>query len=195
MNRGGRDCRPGSFLLSHYESCRGGRHIKEKLRINLAIRVPLVRLVDENGAQVGVVPIQEALKMSDERGFDLVEVAAGANPPVCRLLDFGKFKYEQSKRVKEAKKKQKVVQIKEVKVRPKTDEGDLQTKCRKIREFIADGDKVKVAVFFRGREHAHHEVGFKVLNRMKEILGAEVSIERDAALDGKVMVMILIPPR
>lgn len=163
--------------------------------MNLAIRVPLVRLVDEKGAQVGVVPIQEALRMCDERGFDLVEVAPGANPPVCRLLDFGKFKYEQSKRVKEAKKKQKVIQLKEVKVRPKTDEGDLQTKCRKIREFVEEGDKVKVMVFFRGREHAHHEIGHKVLTRMKDILGDSVYIERDAALDGKQLIMILAPPR
>lgn len=165
------------------------------MRINLAIRVPLVRLVDEKGAQVGVVPIQEALRLSDERGFDLVEVAPQANPPVCRLLDFGKYKYEMSKRTKDARKKQKIIHLKEIKVRPKTDEGDLQTKCKRIIEFVSKGDKVKVSVFFRGREHAHTEIGHKVLNRMKEILGTQVGIERDAAMDGKVLMMILVPPK
>jgi translation initiation factor IF-3 len=169
----------------------GGRGIKETIRINRMIRVPQVRLIDESGAMVGVVAIQEALRMSEERGFDLVEVAATASPPVCRLMDFGQYKYEMTKKTKEAKKKQKVIRLKEVKVRPKTDEGDLQTKCNRIREFLDEGDKVKVSVFFRGRERAHMEVGFKVVTRMKEILGEDAEIEKDASYEGSTITMIL----
>ena len=144
---------------------------------------------------VGVTPIQEALRMSEERGYDLVEVASGAVPPVVRMMDFGQFKYEMAKKAKETRKKQKIIKLKEVKVRPKTDEGDLQTKCTHIRKFIEEGDKVKVSVFFKGRERAHMEVGFKVVNRMKEILGEEVGIEKDAAVEGNTLTMILVQPK
>lgn len=155
------------------------------------IRVPQVRLINDAGEMVGVVPIQEALRMTEERGYDLVEVASGANPPVCRMMDFGQFKYEMTKKAKEAKKKQKVIKLKEVKVRPKTDEGDLQTKCNQIRRFLEEGDKVKVSVFFKGRERAHMDVGFKVVERMKEILSEDVGIEKDAAIEGNTITMIL----
>ncbi|MDN5279299.1 MAG: translation initiation factor [Clostridiales bacterium] len=165
--------------------------IKGNVRVNRRIRVPQVRLVDEEGAMVGVVPTNEAIQMAEERGYDLVEVAPNANPPVCRLMDFGQYKYELTKKAKEAKKKQKVIKLKEVKVRPKTDEGDLQTKCNRIRKFLDDGDKVKVSVFFRGRERAHLEVGFKVIDRMKEILGDDADIEKDAAQEGHSITMIL----
>lgn len=169
----------------------GGWVIKETVRINRMIRVPQVRLINDAGEMVGVVPIQEALRMTEERGYDLVEVASGANPPVCRMMDFGQFKYEMTKKAKEAKKKQKVIKLKEVKVRPKTDEGDLQTKCNQIRRFLEEGDKVKVSVFFKGRERAHMDVGFKVVERMKEILSEDVGIEKDAAIEGNTITMIL----
>ncbi len=159
------------------------------------IRVPQVRLIDETGEMVGVVPIQEALRMTEERGYDLVEVASGANPPVCKMMDFGQFKYEMTKKAKEAKKKQKVIKLKEVKVRPKTDEGDLQTKCNQIRQFIEEGDKVKVSVFFKGRERAHMDLGFKVVVRMKEILSEDVGIEKDASIEGNTITMILQQPK
>jgi len=134
------------------------------------IRVPQVRLIDDTGAMVGVILTQDALKMAEERSLDLVEVASTASPPVCRMMDFGQYKYEITKKLKEAKKKQKITKLKEVKVRPKTDEGDLQTKCNRIRDFLGDGDKVKVSVFFKGRERAHMGIGFKVVERMKVIL-------------------------
>jgi translation initiation factor IF-3 len=165
--------------------------IKGNVRVNRRIRVPQVRLVDEDGTMLGVVPTNEAMQMAEERGFDLVEVAASANPPVCKLMDFGQYKYELTKKAKEAKKKQHVIKLKEVKVRPKTDEGDLQTKCNRIRKFLDDGDKVKVSVFFRGRERAHLDIGFKVIDRMKEILGDEAEIEKDAAKEGNTISMIL----
>ncbi|MBF0501392.1 MAG: translation initiation factor IF-3 [Candidatus Riflebacteria bacterium] len=169
--------------------------MKEHVRINRAIRSPQVRLINEEGVMVGVTPVIDALKMSEERGYDLVEVASGANPPVCRMMDFGQYKYEMAKKQKEAKKKQKVIKLKEIKVRPKTDEGDLQTKCNQIRKFLEDGDKVKVSVFFKGRERVHMEVGFKVIGRMKEILGEEVSLEKDAAIEGNTLMMILQHPK
>lgn len=169
----------------------GGMSIKGNVRVNRRIRVPQVRLVDEEGEMLGVVPTNEAVQMAEERGYDLVEVAPNANPPVCRLMDFGQYKYELTKKAKEAKKKQKVIRLKEVKVRPKTDEGDLQTKCNHIRKFLEEGDKVKVSVFFRGRERAHLEVGFKVIERMKEILGDDADIEKDAAQEGNTISMIL----
>lgn len=144
---------------------------------------------------MGVLSVQEALRLSEERGFDLVEVASSASPPVCRMMDFGQYKYELAKKMKESKKKQKVIKLKEVKVRPKTDEGDLQTKCNQICKFIEEGDKVKVTVFFKGRERVHMEVGFKVLVRMKEILGENVSYEKDASIEGNTLTMILQQPK
>lgn len=159
------------------------------------IRVPQVRLIDDTGAMVGVVTIQDALRMCEEKNLDLVEVASTASPPVCRMMDFGQYKYEITKKLKEAKKKQKVIKLKEVKVRPKTDEGDLQTKCNRIRDFLGEGDKVKVSVFFKGRERAHMEIGFKVVERMKIILGEEAGIEKDASIEGNTITMILQGPK
>ncbi len=169
----------------------GGMSIKGNVRVNQKIRVPQVRLVDDEGEMVGLTATSDALRMAEEKGLDLVEVAPNAQPPVCRLMDFGQYKYELTKKAKEAKKKQKVIKLKEVKVRPKTDEGDLQTKCNRIRKFLDDGDKVKVSVFFRGRERAHIEVGFKVVDRMKVILGEDAEIEKDAAKEGNTITMIL----
>lgn len=182
-------------MLPSYFIFSGGWVIKETVRINRMIRVPQVRLINDAGEMVGVVATQEALRMTEERGFDLVEVASGANPPVCKMMDFGQFKYEMTKKAKEAKKKQKVIKLKEVKVRPKTDEGDLQTKCNQIRQFIEEGDKVKVSVFFKGRERAHMDLGFKVVERMKEILQEDVGIEKDAAIEGNTITMIIQQPK
>ena len=172
----------------------GGRLIKENIRFNKMIRGPQVRLINEEGVMVGVLHVTEALKLSEERGYDLVEVASSASPPVCRMMDFGQYKYELTKKLKESKKKQKIIKMKEVKVRPKTDEGDLQTKCNQIRKFLEDGDKVKVTVFFKGRERVHMEVGYKVLERMKIILADDVSYEKDAAQEGNTLTMILQQP-
>jgi translation initiation factor IF-3 len=179
-----------AFLLLHFLFF-GGMSIKGNVRVNQKIRVPQVRLVDDEGEMVGLTATSDALRMAEEKGLDLVEVAPNAQPPVCRLMDFGQYKYELTKKAKEAKKKQKVIKLKEVKVRPKTDEGDLQTKCNRIRKFLDDGDKVKVSVFFRGRERAHIEVGFKVVDRMKVILGEDAEIEKDAAKEGNTITMIL----
>lgn len=173
----------------------GGSHIKENIRVNRAIRSAQVRLIDEEGVMLGVFPTTEAFRMCEERGHDLVEVASTANPPVCRMMDFGQYKYELAKKQKEAKKKQKIIRLKEVKVRPKTDEGDLQTKCNAIRRFVSEGDKVKVSVFFKGRERAHMDVGFKVLERMKIILGDEILIEKDASREGNTLTMVLQHPK
>jgi translation initiation factor IF-3 len=151
-------------------------------------------VINEDGTMVGVLTASEAVKMAEERGYDLVEVASQASPPVCRLMDFGQYKYELTKKLKESKKKQKIIKLKEVKVRPKTDEGDLQTKCNQIRRFIEEGDKVKVSVFFKGRERVHMEVGYKVVDRMKEILGEDVSIEKDTCQEGNTLSMILFTP-
>lgn len=169
----------------------GGKSIKETVRINRRIRVPRVRLVDDQGTMVGILPTDDALRMAEERGYDLVEVSPNSSPPVCRLMDYGQFKYELAKKAKEARKKQKTIKIKEVKVRPKTDEGDLRTKCNAIKRFLEDGDKVKVSVAFRGRERVHMDVGYKVIDRMKELLGDDADIEKDASQEGNTITMIL----
>ena len=169
--------------------------LQKAQRVNEEINAPVVRLVGLDGEQLGVMSVRAALALADEAGVDLVEIAPMAQPPVCRMMDFGQFKYELTKKQKEAKKKQKVIKLKEVKVRPKTDEGDLQTKCNRIRDFLGDGDKVKVSVFFKGRERAHMEIGFKVVERMKVILGEEAGIEKDAAIEGNTITMILQNPK
>ena len=169
----------------------GGKSIKESVRVNRRIRVPQVRLVDDQGAMVGIVATSDAVKMAEERGYDLVEVSPNASPPVCRLMDYGQFRYELAKRAKDARKKQKVIKIKEVKVRPKTDEGDLKTKCNAIKRFLDNGDKVKVSVTFRGRERAHMNVGFTVIEKMKEMLDENDAIEKDASQEGNTITMIL----
>lgn len=160
------------------------------------IRAPQVRLIDDTGKMVGIVPLQEALRMSEEKGYDLVEVASNVNPPVCRMMDYGQYKYELAKKQKEAKKKQKIIKVKEIKVRPKTDEADLRTKCNKIKELLEKGDKVKVTVFFRGRERIHVDLGFKVIEKIKEILGDSAAIEKEPTEEGSTITMILqAPPR
>lgn len=163
------------------------------MRINDAIRAREVRLVNNDGEQLGIVPFKEALRVAYEKGLDLVEVAPNAKPPVCRIMDYGKFKYEQSKRDKEARKKQKVVNIKEVKMRPTIEEHDFDVKIRNVQRFLKDGDKVKATIMFRGREIVHADIGQALLRRMVEDCADLCIVERDAHLEGRHLIMILAP--
>jgi len=152
-----------------------------------------VRVIADDGQQVGIILTSEALRMAQERGLDLVEVAPGAEPPVCRIMDFGKFKYQQQKKQQEARKKQTVIQLKEIKVRPKTDEHDYQTKLKHIRRFLDAGDRCKVTVFFRGREIVHKDRGLTILSRIVEDLGELAKMEQEPKSEGRTMTMLLAP--
>ncbi|MDT8900968.1 translation initiation factor IF-3 [Anaeroselena agilis] len=163
---------------------------KDNLRINEEIRAREVRVVTANNEQLGVMMLREALRIAAESQLDLVEVAPLAKPPVCRIMDYGKYKYEQQKREKETKKKQKIVTIKEVKVRPNIEDHDFQVKLKNAQRFLQDGDKVKATVMFRGRELSHPELGRQVLIRMAGELKDIANVERDAKLEGKNMIMI-----
>lgn len=164
---------------------------KETLKINEEIRAREVRVVSDSNEQLGIMQTRDALRMAMEQQLDLVEVAPLAKPPVCRIMDFGKFKYEQQKRDKEAKKKQKVVTVKEVKLRPNIEDHDFDVKLKNAQRFLSDGDKVKVTIMFRGRELSHTELGRQVLVRMANELKDMVIIEREPKLEGKNMIMIL----
>ncbi|AQS52264.1 translation initiation factor IF-3 [Paenalcaligenes hominis] len=166
---------------------------EKKHRINGEIRVNEVRLIGIEGEQLGVVKLAQALDMAEEHEVDLVEIAPTAAPPVCRLMDYGKFRYQEQKRQQEARAKQKVVQIKEVKFRPATDEGDYNVKLRNVRRFIEDGDKVKVSLRFRGREMAHQELGMRVLERVRDDVEDICQVESFPRLEGRQMVMVLAP--
>lgn len=165
-------------------------------RINDEIKVKEVRLIDAEGEQVGVVDIQEALDKAEAVALDLVEISPNAEPPVCRIMNYGKFLYEKSKIAKEQKKKQKVVQVKEIKFRPGTDEGDYQVKLRSLTRFLEDGDKTKITIRFRGREMAHQQIGVELLERVKNDL-AEIAVVESAPsrLEGRQMVMVLAPKK
>ena len=166
---------------------------KESLRINDEIRIREVRVTGANGEQLGIMQTRDALKLAEDQHLDLVEVAPKARPPVCKIMDFGKYRYEQQKRDKEARKKQKVITIKEVKLRPNIEQHDFEVKLKNAQRFIEEGNKVKVTVMFRGRELSHPELGNAILNKMSEALGNTVSVERSAKLEGKNMTMILSP--
>ena len=170
-----------------------GRNIVKKLRVNEAIRAREVRLVGVKGEQLGVMPLVQAREVARKQVLDLVEVAATAVPPVCRLLDYGKYKYEQAKKERGARKSQKVLLLKEVRIRPKIGDHDFEAKARSAKKLLGGGNKVKVSVFFRGREITHPDIGFRLLNRMKELLKEEASPERQPSMDGKRMIMILAP--
>lgn len=167
--------------------------ISKEMRINEEIRVKEVRLLSHDGEQLGIVPAREALRMAQEKELDLVEIAPNAKPPVCRIMDFGKYKYEQSKREKEARKKQKIISVKEVKVRPNIEDHDLEVKTKNAIKFLKEGDKVKVTLMFRGREMAHAELGKKLLKKMAETTQDVATIERHPKVEGRNMVMILTP--
>ena len=162
------------------------------LRINEQIRVREIRLIDDKGEQKGIVPIIEALKMAKERELDLVEVSPTANPPVCKILDFGKYRFEQEKRLRESKKNQKVLKLKEVRMQPKIGPGDLDTKAKHVQEFLDEGNKVKVTIRFRGRELAHTELGFDVLKEVeKRLTEGSYVVEKAPAMEGRFMSMTL----
>jgi translation initiation factor IF-3 len=163
--------------------------------VNDEIRVPEVRLIGGEGEQLGVVPTRDALKMSEESGLDLVEVSPEAKPPVCRIMDYGKFKFQVSKRKAAARKKQKQIQIKEIKLRPATEEADYQVKLRNIMKFLEQGDKAKVTIRFRGREMSHPELGMQLLQRMISELSEEGAVEQHPKFEGRQIVMVLGPKK
>jgi len=164
-------------------------------RVNKEINIPEVRLIGADGNQVGVVNTREALEMAAEAGMDLVEIVPTSEPPVCRLMDFGRFLFDQKKKKNEAKKKQKQVQIKEIKFRPGTDEGDYQVKLRNLTRFLNEGDKAKVTMRFRGREHAHRELGLELLKRIEDDLASVSIVEQQPLMEGRQMIMVLGPKK
>jgi translation initiation factor IF-3 len=165
----------------------------KSVRVNQQIRVREVRVIDEEGAQLGIQTIQDALRLAYERGLDLVEVAPNAVPPVCRLLDFGKYQYERQKKEREARKAQKVIEIKEIRLRPRTGEHDLDTKVRQALSFLDDGSKVKVTVRFRGREISHPEIAREQLDEFATKVGSAAVIESSPLMEGKNLFMLLSP--
>jgi translation initiation factor IF-3 len=165
----------------------------KELRINDKIRVREVRLIDEEGNQKGIVPTLEALKLARDSDLDLVEVSPNANPPVCKILDYGKYRFEQEKKLRDSKKNQKVLELKEIRMQPKIGSGDLDFKSKHVQEFLAEGNKVKVTVRFRGRELAHTELGLDVLNEVLKRLGDDYVVEKQPSMEGRFMSMVLNP--
>ena len=163
------------------------------LRINEQIRVREVRLIDDKGDQTGIVPTIEALKMAREQELDLVEVAPQANPPVCKILDYGKYRFEQEKKLRDSKKNQKQLKLKEIRMQPKIGSGDLDFKSKHVQEFLNEGNKVKVTIRFRGRELAHTELGYDVLKEVLKRLDDDYVIEKQPAMEGRFMSMTLSP--
>lgn len=168
---------------------------REGPRVNEQIGVPEVRLIDENGENIGVVSRDDALTRAGDAGLDLVEISPGATPPVCKILDYGRFKYEDQKKKSEARKRQKTIDVKEIKMRPNIDQHDYEVKMRSIQRFLADGDKVKVTLRFRGREMAHQEFGVRLLERIKGDLEPYSIVESFPRLEGRQMVMLLAPKK
>jgi translation initiation factor IF-3 len=163
------------------------------VKINRDIRASEVRLIDSEGEQAGIVPIGEALRLAEENGLDLVEVAPNSTPPVCRIMDYGKYRYQQSKKTKDAKKKQTVIQVKEVKLRPKTEEHDIQYKTENIKRFLAEGNRVKVTIQFRGREIAHPDMAQRVIDRVMEGIEGLGLVDQRPKMEGRRMIFILRP--
>ena len=166
---------------------------KDEHRINERIRVPQVRLIDEKGEQVGVVDTREALQMARDRGLDLMEVSPNSSPPVCKICDYGKFKYEKKKKDHDARKKQTVIKVKEIQLRPQTEEHDLDYKFKNAKSFLEDGDKVKITIMFRGREITYAENGFKMMRQLADQVKDIASVESHPKLEGKKLIMILSP--
>ncbi len=167
--------------------------ISKDLFVNEGIKSREVRLIDVEGEQLGIVPLKEALQRAVDRNLDLVNVAPTANPPVCRIMDYGKYKYEQTKREKDARKNQKVISVKEIRLSTNIEENDFQTKLRNARKFLEKGDKVKVTIRFRGRQIAHSDLGREVLIKLYENVKDIASMERAPKMEGRSMLMILIP--
>ncbi|HET7034958.1 MAG TPA: translation initiation factor IF-3 [Thermomicrobiaceae bacterium] len=194
MGRGSRSRRDGDAAAQHVSreaSISTGRPI----RINERIRIPEIRLIDENGTHVGVLRTRDALEMARERGLDLVEVQPNAVPPVCRLMDYGKFRYEESRRERESRKRQKTADVKEIRLSPKIGEHDLETKGRLALKFLEAGDKVKLTVRFRGREMAHQDIGRSILERMAQDFGPAATVDQVPHIEGRTMVMMLSPAK
>ena len=196
-------CSPSGYLNSRRAKARHQTNLNRRFiiaqereaRINGEIHAKEVRLISGTGEQLGIVTVKEALAMAEEQDVDLVEISPTAKPPVCKLMDYGKYKYEQSKKRDEAKKKQKQVQIKEIKFRPGTDEGDYQIKMRNVTRFLADGDKVKITLRFRGREMAHQHLGAQLLERVKADLAEVAAVEQFPKMEGRQMVMMVAPKK
>ena len=166
---------------------------ERKHRLNREIMAPEVRLSGPENEPLGIVSLMEALRQAGELDVDLVEISATANPPVCRLMDYGKFKYQEQKKAAEAKAKQTVIEIKEIKFRPGTDDGDYNIKMRNIKRFLAEGDKCKITLRFRGREITHQEIGMALLNRIRSELGDLIVVEQFPKLEGRQMIMMIAP--
>jgi translation initiation factor IF-3 len=166
---------------------------KDGPRSNREIRVPKIQLIDAEGKNVGVVNTYDALAMAEEAGLDLVEIVPNAEPPVCKIIDLGRLKYQTQKKAAEARKKQKVVEIKEIKMRPGIDDHDYDVKMKAVQRFFAEGDKVKITLRFRGREMAHQELGMKLLDKVKEDTLAIAKVEAEPKLEGRQMMMVLAP--
>ncbi|MEM8817099.1 MAG: translation initiation factor IF-3 [Pseudomonadota bacterium] len=169
--------------------------VTKRVRRNEEIDVPEVRVIGSDSEQKGVMPVRDAIALAKEESLDLVEVAPTADPPVCRIMDFGKYLFEQNKKNQSAKRKQKQVQVKEIKFRPGTDEGDYQIKLRKLTEFLENGDKTKVTLRFRGREMAHQELGAKLLARVRDDLEEYGAVEQMPQMEGRQMVMVIAPKK
>ena len=161
--------------------------------MNDLIEADPVRVVDADGEMVGVISKEEGLEIAFQAGLDLVEISPNADPPVCKVLDYGKFKYEAQKKANEARKKQKVIDVKEIKMRPGIDEHDYQVKMRSVKRFLDDGDKVKMTIRFRGREMAHQELGMKVLDRVREEVDELAKVEQFPRTEGRLMTMVIAP--
>ena len=184
------------FARERKEWCRiATSDVNNETRINDRIRAREVRLVDPEGRQLGIKPLPEALHIARELDLDLVEVAPMANPPVCKILDYGKWRYEAAQRDKESRRKTSNIQIKEMKYRPKIGPGDFDTKTRRVARFLAEGHKVKITIMFRGREVAHPELGKAILDRIADDVGSLAKIEAAPKLDGRNMVMVLAPDK
>ena len=167
--------------------------VQDGPRVNGAIRALQVRCIDPDGEQLGVLDTREAISKAEDFGLDLVEVQPNVDPPVCKILDYGKYKYEAQKRANEARKKQKIIEVKEIKLRPNIDEHDYQVKMRNVVKFLSGGDKVKVTLRFRGREMAHQELGANVLTRVREETEEIAKIEAMPKMEGRQMIMVLAP--
>ena len=165
----------------------------KKVLINEKIRAPEVRVINSKGEQLGIMPLKEALKIAGEEGLDLVEVDPNSNPPVCRIMDYGKFKYKQSKKIHEAKKSQTTFQVKEVKIRPNTEEHDIEYKVGHIKRFLGSGNKAKVCIVFKGREIAYREMGVNILNRIAEEVKDMGIVEQQPKLEGRNMAIVIAP--
>ncbi|MEJ5299710.1 MAG: translation initiation factor IF-3 [Thermodesulforhabdaceae bacterium] len=169
--------------------------MEKEVRVNNQIKAKEVRLIGTEGNQLGIVPIEKALELAAAEGLDLVEVAPQADPPVCKIMDYGRYKYQLSKKSQEAKKKQTIIQVKEIKIRPKTDEHDFQTKIRHIKRFLAQKDRAKVTVVLRGREVMYKDQAYQMLQRIEEALKDEAVVESSPKEEGKNVVMVLSPKK